>query len=136
MIKIIYGEKGTGKTKIMIDRVNEAGETAKGNVVLISQKKSCSVNIDLNVRCVYTDDYAISSVAGITGFIDGLMAGNADIEHIFLDGAMRIADCAIDELKSVFVEAERLSASFGVNFTFTVSSAKENLPDFIAKYVD
>ena len=52
MINIIYGEKGTGKTKIIIDRVNEAAKTAKGNVVFISQKKSCSVNIDFNVRCV------------------------------------------------------------------------------------
>ncbi len=135
MINIIYGEKGTGKTKIIIDRVNEAVKTAKGNVVFISQKKSCSVNIDFNVRCVYTEDYAVSSVAGITGFIDGLMAGNTDIEHVFLDGAMRIADCGLEELKDFFAEAERLSSVYGVNFTFTLSCTKEALPDFIAKYV-
>ena len=39
MIKVISGEKGTGKTKIMLDSVNESAKTAKGNVVFIQQKR-------------------------------------------------------------------------------------------------
>ena len=40
MIKLIYGEKGTGKTKIILDSINDSVKTAKGNVVFISQKKA------------------------------------------------------------------------------------------------
>ena len=86
MIKVISGEKGTGKTKIILDSVNESVKTAKGNVVFIQQKKGYSANIDFNVRCVYTEDYSVKGVAGLIGFIDGLMAGNSDIEYIFIDG--------------------------------------------------
>ena len=79
MIKLIYGEKGSGKTKIILDSLNDTAKTALGNVVFISQKKSYSANIDFNVRCIYTEDYAINGVDGFIGFVDGLMAGNTDI---------------------------------------------------------
>lgn len=136
MIKIIYGEKGTGKTKLILEAVNSAAKTANGNVVFIMQKKTCSVDIDFNVRCVYTEDYPLKGLDGFTGFVDGLMAGNADIEYLFIDGIMRIADKAVGDLKPFFAEADRLSEEFGVKLVLTISCAKENLPDFLLKYAD
>ena len=136
MIKVIYGEKGTGKTKIILDSVNNSVATAKGNVVFIQQKKSYSANIDFNVRCVYTEDYAIAGVPGFVGFIDGLMAGNSDIEYIFIDGILRIADCAPEALESFVSEAKKLTAEYGVKFVLTISSSKEALPAFLAEHCD
>ena len=92
MIKLIYGPKGFGKTKIMLDDVNAAAAKAKGNVVFITDKRMCSVAIDLNVRCVYTEEYTIDTLDGIEGFVKGLIAGNHDIENIFIDGILRIKD--------------------------------------------
>ena len=37
MIKLITGEKGTGKTKIMLDRMNEATATSNGSLVFIEE---------------------------------------------------------------------------------------------------
>ena len=85
MIKVISGQKGTGKTKIILDSVNETAKIAKGNVVFIQQKRAYSANIDFNVRCVYTEDYSVSGVSGLIAFVDGLMAGNSDdfcVDHI------------------------------------------------------
>ena len=74
MIKLIYGPKGFGKTKIIMDDINAAAEKAKGNVVFITDKSICSVSININVRCVYTDEYGISSVEALKGFIMGLVS--------------------------------------------------------------
>lgn len=136
MIRIIYGEKGTGKTKIMLDSVNEIANTAKGDVVFISQKKGYSANIDFNVRCIYTEDFDVRELDGLIGFVDGLMAGNSDIEYIFLDGIMRIADCSVDDIEEFICEAKKLEKDYGVNFVITVSCAKDNLPPFIAELCD
>lgn len=136
MIKIIYGEKGTGKTKLILEAVNSAAKTANGNVVFISQKKTCSVDIDFNVRCIYTEDYPVSGLDCFTGFVDGLMAGNADIEYLFIDGLMRITDRPVADLKPFFAEADRLSEVYGVKLILTVSCSKQNLPDFLLKYAD
>ena len=132
MIKVISGSKGTGKTKIILDCVNDTAKTAKGNVVFIQQKKGYSANIDFNVRCVYTEDYKVDSVCGLIGFIDGLMAGNSDIEYIFIDGILRIADCTPEDLEGFVAEAKKLTAEYGVKFVLTVSCATEALPSFLA----
>ena len=133
MIKLIYGEKGTGKTKIILDSVNETVKTAKGNVVLISEKRGCSSSIDFNVRCVYTEDYGFKGLAGFIGFIDGLMAGNSDIEYLYIDGIARIAECNVEDLEGFVAEANRLEKEYGVKFVLTISCAKENLPAFLAE---
>ena len=136
MVTLLIGKKGTGKTKIMLDSVNEVAKSALGNVVFITEKKSYSANIDLNVRCVYTEDYSVASVAGMVGFIDGLMAGNADIEYIYIDGLLRITKAELKDLESFVSEAEKLTKEYGVKFVLTVSGTKECMPEFLAEYCD
>jgi hypothetical protein len=132
MIKVISGEKGTGKTKIILDSVNETAKSAKGNVVFIQQKKAYSANIDFNVRCIYTEDYSVKGVSGLVSFVDCLMAGNSDIEYIFIDGILRIAECEVADLEAFAAEAKKLSAEYGVKFVLTVSCATDALPSFLA----
>ncbi len=132
MIKVISGAKGTGKTKIILDSVNDTAKIAKGNVVFIQQKKSYSANIDFNVRCVYTEDYSVVGVGGLVSFVDGLMAGNSDIEYIFIDGILRIADCAPEDLEGFVLETDKLSKEYGVKFVITVSCDTAALPSFLA----
>lgn len=132
MIKLIYGPKGFGKTKIIMDDINAAAKTAKGNVVFITDKSICSVSIDINVRCVYTEEYGIASVEELKGFIMGLVAGNSDIEGIFIDGILRIGHCKLDELEDLFTAIKKVD---GVKFEMTVSAEKVDLPKFMLEYV-
>ena len=37
MIKLITGKKGTGKTKILIDKINEAVKSTNGDLVCIEK---------------------------------------------------------------------------------------------------
>ena len=132
MIKLIYGPKGFGKTKIIMDDVDAAAKQAKGNVVFITDKKICSVSIDLNVRCVYTEAYGINSADSFTGFIMGLIAGNSDIEYIFIDGVLRIANCGLGDLEPLFADLKKYN---DVKVEMTVSAEKKDLPKFMLEYV-
>ncbi len=132
MIKLIYGPKGFGKTKIIMDDVNAAAKEAKGNVVFITDEKVCSVSIDLNVRCVYTDEYGIDSIDALRGFIKGLIAGNSDIEYVFIDGILRIADCSLDEVKPLFDDLKKVE---NVKIEMTVSAEKKDLPKFMLEHL-
>ena len=135
MIKLVYGPKGFGKTKIMIDDVNEVVKTAKGNVVFITDKKMETVSIDLNVRIVNTEEYGINSVVAFEGFVKGLMAGNSDIEYIFVDGIARICVCDIKDLGHFFKEIGTLTDANGIKCEFSISSTKEDLPEFLLTYL-
>ncbi|MBR5438823.1 MAG: hypothetical protein IKV61_01200 [Clostridia bacterium] len=137
MINIIYGPKGFGKTKIILDQVDRAGSNAKGNVVFITDKRISTVSIDFNVRCVYTEDYNIDGAVAFNGFVNGLLAGNSDIEYVFIDGFKRIIGNTLDGAEDLFKSFEALQKEYpNLKFVVSVSSTREDLPEYIAKYID
>jgi hypothetical protein len=137
MIKIVYGPKGFGKTKIMLDEVNKAGSTAKGNVVFITDKRFNTVNVNFNVRCVYTDDHAIEGAIAFNGFINGLLAGNSDIEYVFVDGLKRIIGNDMAGGEKLFASFKQLQEEYPeLKFIVSVSAAREDLPDYVLELID
>ncbi len=136
MIKIVYGPKGFGKTKIMIDDVNSVAKTAKGNVVFITDKRMSTVNIDFNVRCCYTEEHDIKGSIAFNGFINGLLAGNSDIEYVFIDGLKRIVGDDLRGANNLFRSLRLLQKEYkGLNFQISVSGVKEDFPTYISRYI-
>ena len=134
MIKLVYGPKGFGKTKIILDDVNAAAEKAKGNVVFITDKKINSVSININVRCVYTEEYGVKSIDTFDGFIKGLIAGNSDIEYLFVDGIARITGADLPAMKNLIKDFDSLGD--GINVELTISSTKEDMPEYLLAYLE
>ncbi|HBJ97606.1 MAG TPA: hypothetical protein DDY82_00825 [Clostridiales bacterium] len=134
MISLIYGPKGTGKTKIILEKVNESVKNAKGNVVFLAKSGGYSVAIDFAVKCVFADEYGINNVEQLRGFIKGMLAVNNDIEYLFIDGIARIAECNLVDLKPVFEDLEK--ADKNVKIVLTISSDFVSMPDFIKKFAN
>ncbi len=134
MIRIICGPKGTGKTKIILDEVDASVKTAKGHVVFITDKKINSAKIDFNVRCLYTEEFNVNNADSLRGYVNGLVAGNTDIEYLFVDGVIRVIKDDEAGLKNFFNDILRLEKEYGIKVTMTISIAKENLPSYLAEY--
>jgi archaellum biogenesis ATPase FlaH len=90
MINLIYGEKGTGKTKQMIDGANQSAQTAKGVVVYIDKDDSRIHDLDRSIRLVNTAAYQVSTQEQVVAFVKGMLATNYDIEKIYVDGLAKI----------------------------------------------
>ncbi len=135
MIKIIYGAKGTGKTKMMIDAANGAVEKAKGHMIFITDSKRGMYDLEREVRFIDVSDYNIAGEAALCGFIKGVIAGNHDNEYVYIDGVVRIAGKPASELAEFFYMLDKVAADGGLTITVSVSASKEELPDFIAKYI-
>ena len=65
MIKVIYGAKGTGKTKQMIDAANEAVKTAKGHLVFITDTKRGMYDLEREVRFIDVTDFDVAGEAAL-----------------------------------------------------------------------
>ena len=89
MIKVIYGAKGTGKTKQMIDAANAAVATAKGHLIFITDTKRGMYDLARDIRFIDVTDFDVAGEAALCGFIKGVIAGNHDNEYVYIDGVMR-----------------------------------------------
>ena len=135
MIKVIYGSKGSGKTKMLIDAANSAVATAKGHLIFITDTKRYMYDLERDVRFIDVSDYDVAGEAALCGFVKGVIAGNNDNEYVYVDGAVRIAGKPVSELAAFFYMLEKVSENNNLTITVTVSAAKEELPDFVAKYI-
>lgn len=133
MISIITGKKGTGKTKILVDKITEASNNATGNVVCIEKGMKLTYDIPHSVRLVDADEYAIESYDTFYGFVMGMLAGNYDIQEVFVDGILKIGGRDYDELGAMF---EKLNAhAKDVNIIFTVSTDAQELPEKVKAFM-
>lgn len=135
-MKIIYGPKGTGKTKAIIDNANEVLEGAKGHVIFVTDTNRYAYDLKYQIRFLNVTAFELQNDDAFRGFIKGIVAANGDNEYIFIDGIARIAGKPISELGSIFSAMEKLEKDFEVKFVITVSAAKEDLPDFVLKHVN
>lgn len=125
MINLIPGKKGTGKTKVLVDAIIKAAEKATGNVVCIERGMKLTYDIPHSVRLVDAEDYGITNYDAFYGFVAGLLAGNHDIQEVFVDGILKIGGRDYDELGAMFEKLAVLAKD--VNIVFTVSADPDEL---------
>lgn len=135
MIKVIYGAKGTGKTKMMIDAANAAVKEAKGHLIFLTDSKRGMYDLEREVRFIDTSEYDVAGETALCGFVKGVIAGNHDNEYIFIDGVVRIAGKPVQELAAFFYMLDKVAKSNNLVVTVSVSATKEELPDFVTKYL-
>ena len=136
MIKLIVGSKGAGKTKILIDQVNNAAKTTNGSVVCIEKAMNLQFEIVPSVRLIHADEYDIKGFDVFYGFLSGVLAGNYDIKDLFVDGILRIGG-EVKDLEGFADLVERVEklVKDEVTVTFTVSTDVDNIPERIKKYL-
>ena len=134
MLKIIIGNKGSGKTKKIIDMINDAVTKETGSVVCIEKGMKLTYDISHDCRLVDAEEYNISGYDMFLGFVSGLCAGNYDISRVYIDGILKIGGRNYDALASFFEKIEQLSSRVNADFVFTVSADESELPESVTKY--
>ncbi len=131
MIKLIIGNKGTGKTKKLVDAVNATTEQSHGNVVCIEKGDTLNFSVTHKARLINTETYGISGFDAFYGMLCGVCAGNYDVTDIFSDATLKIVGKDFDHLADFFDRVSALSEETNTNFVFTVSCDESELPQHI-----
>lgn len=132
MIKLFIGSKGSGKTKTLIDLVNNATATSNGSVVCIEKGDKLTHDVTYKARLVDTDYYKVYTAESLYGFIAGILASNNDITDVFVDSALKI--CGNDTAAFEVMLGKLQAISDSVNIVMTASIAVEECPDGIKAY--
>ncbi len=136
MIKIYIGLKGCGKTKKLIDAVNDAINVEKGNVVCITEGQRLMHDIDRSARLVDTENFDIANFDMFVGLLSGIIAQDFDVTHIFIDSVFKSVPSETMENIDGFVKAiEKLEEKFNVSFTLMISAEESSATELVKKYM-
>lgn len=135
MIYLYCGKKGSGKTKALIQLANEKVKESKGNLVYIDDDKKMSYELDRNIRFISTEELNLENFGNLYGFICGILSEDYDIDTIFIDGLLNIIHGDINETENLLSKLERITNESDVDLHVNVSYRKDELPEFIRKYI-
>ncbi len=128
MITLIVGHRGSGKTKKLINMVNEAIDNSKGNVVCIEKDDNLRFDINYRARLIETDLYGIEGYDAFYGLLCGICAGDHDITDILIDATLKIGGRDYVQLSEFLTKVNSLCKIADKRITFTVSADYEELP--------
>ena len=132
MIKLFIGAKGSGKTKTLIELVNNAVAASNGSVVCIEKGNKLKLDITYKARLIDTDTYGIVDAVSLYGFVAGILASNSDITDLFIDSSLKICGNDVVAFEEMLKKLEPITKD--VNLVMTVSIAVEACPAAIKAY--
>ncbi|MEI6102098.1 MAG: hypothetical protein WCP73_09685 [Eubacteriales bacterium] len=135
MIQLIYSEKGTGKTKRLIDIANADMKQAKGDIVFIDDDKRYMYDVVHQIRFVDVTEYKISGCEEFYGFLCGMVSQNFDIESIYVDAFLKIVKKNVTEIEDLIKKIEELSDKNNIKAVIIISADPKTAPDFMKKYI-
>ena len=135
MVKLIIGLKGSGKTKTLITKVNEAIDASKGCVVCLEKGDKLRFDIKYQARLIDVTEYDIVDAHGLQGFVAGLHASNSDITHLFIDSALKICGNDVDSFTAFIDVLNAWAEKWNCEVLVTSSIAEADLPESLKKYL-
>ena len=134
MIQIIFGKKGSGKTKRILDMANASVNEAKGNFLFVDDDRRYTLSLKPQVRFIDASEYAVKGVEPFYGFLAGILAGNYDISVVYIDAFLKLVNATEEQLIAFFAKLERLVESANCDIVISYSEDTANVPECIRKY--
>lgn len=135
VIKVMYGNNGVGKTKVLLETANNFASNSTGNVVFIDYTNQRMYNLRHEIRFINATEFPVRSGSDFTAFICGLIAEDYDLRFIFIDGLTNILKDSEASLERFFASIQQISTKYGVEFYISMNGEVENMPHFIKEFV-
>ncbi len=129
MVEIIAGEKGKGKTKHLLEKVNASVKDAAGSIVYLDKSQKHMYELDKKIRLINVMDYPVENCDEFLGFICGIVSQDNDLQEMYLDSFLTISNMKDDEICHAIEKLDIISEKYKVRFVLSVSRAKDDLPE-------
>ncbi|MDR0840557.1 MAG: hypothetical protein LBN26_04125 [Christensenellaceae bacterium] len=133
MIQVIFGAKGDGKTKKILDKANDSTQTAKGSIVFIADDGQYMFGLKRNIRFIDASSFHIDGPKMFYGFLCGIAAQDFDLEYIYIDGFLKIVHHSLDTLEEMFKDMEAFAKRSGIKIVLSVNG--DSVPEYLKSYI-
>lgn len=131
MVQLIVGNKGKGKTKHLLDKVNTEVQHVSGNIVYIDKSAKHMYELNNKVRLIDISAYDVTAPDEFMGFVKGIVSQDHDLQQMYFDSFLKIAKAEAKDMASVVEKLDKISSKFGVDFVVSVSADEEDLPEAV-----
>ena len=128
MVQLIVGEKGKGKTKELLERVNSQVKTASGTICYLDKSTKHMFELNNKVRLINVSDFLINNADQFAGFICGIISQDHDLEQMYLDSFLKISRTEDGDYVSLVQKLDEISKEFKVDFVLSVSLPANSIP--------
>ena len=129
MIQIIAGEKGNGKTKCLLDKVNSEIKSVHGNIVYLNKNSKHMYELNNKVRLIDASEFMIDNADNFIGFICGVISQDHDLEQMYLDSFLKVAKLEGADISATLNKLEAIGEKYHVTFVLSISMDSAKLPE-------
>jgi hypothetical protein len=129
MVQLIVGNKGKGKTKQLLDKVNNEVKDTKGNIVYLDKSTKHMFELNNKIRLIDVSDYLITNADEFLGFVCGIISQDHDIDKIYIDSLLILADLDGKDVTPTVDKLEEIGAKFNVGFVVCMSLDESAVPE-------
>ena len=138
MIQLIVGEKGKGKTKHLLEKVNASAKTVGGNIVYLDKNNKHMYELNNKIRLINASEFPLSNEGEFVGFVCGIVSQDHDLEQVFFDSFMDVAyikERTAQAVEAVVKKLDKISDQFKVDFVISVSLGASELTEYLQSKV-
>ena len=120
--------KGKGKTKQLLDKVNESIKEISGNIVYLDKSTKHMYELNNKIRLIDVSQFFIENSNEFIGFVCGIISQDHDLQQMYFDSFLKIANLEGADITETVEKLEKISAEFKVDFILSVSMDETELP--------
>ena len=129
MVQLIVGNKGKGKTKHLLDKVNSEINEISGNILYLDKSPKHMYELNNKVRLIDVSQFLIENSSEFIGFVCGVLSQDHDLQQMYFDSFLKIACLEGKDITPVIEKLDMISKNFEVDFVLSVSMDAECLPE-------
>ena len=129
MVELIVGKKGTGKTKVLLDKVNGAIKEANGSIVYLDKSAKHMYELNNKVRLIDVSGYPIKNADEFVGFVCGIISQDHDLEQIYLDSFLKVSKLEDADVTDTLDQLDKIGEKYGISIVVSISLDKEEIPE-------
>ena len=129
MIQIITGDKGKGKTKVLIDKVNNEVKVVTGSVVFIDNNNKHLYELSNRVRMINCTNYEVDNLEMFAGFILGIISQNKDIEKIYIDNFTSVTYVKPEQISYALDLMNKISEKYNIGIVLCFATDSSEVHD-------
>ena len=136
MVQVLYGKRGSGKTKRIIEEAIQKLLDSRGYVVFVEKDNRSMLELHHAMRYVNAGEFDVMNPERFYGFIAGILSANFDITDLFIDSMPSIAGLkSAKDAQELFEKIARLTTSQNINLFISMGCSEgEEEPDYLKPF--